>query len=244
MSRILIGEIKQINRYPIKSFSGESLNSTRIEAYGLYGDRSHALVDETKEGWDSYITAREIPQLLRYKVEFIGEGTLSDFPQVKITSPQGHTLYWDQCWIDELQSFYKNKISLIRHDPQNKENMAVDNESILLITESSLTKLESIWGGKLDPRRFRANFIISLNEGITYDDNELIGKHLTINNAEFHINEECKRCSMITMDPDNLERDASLLKTVSLEMNLNFGVYARVVKTGEVNLGDKIYITV
>jgi uncharacterized protein YcbX len=43
-----IGEIIQINRYPVKSFAGESLTTSKIEAYGVYGDRSHAFIDETK----------------------------------------------------------------------------------------------------------------------------------------------------------------------------------------------------
>jgi uncharacterized protein YcbX len=45
-----IGEILQINRYPVKSFAGERLNSVGLESYGLHGDRSHAFVDDTKEG--------------------------------------------------------------------------------------------------------------------------------------------------------------------------------------------------
>jgi len=58
-----IGKIVQINRYPVKSFAGEKLNSVGLELYGLYGDRSHAFVDDTKEGWSRYITARKIPEM-------------------------------------------------------------------------------------------------------------------------------------------------------------------------------------
>jgi hypothetical protein len=47
---------------------------------------------------------------------------------------------------------------------------------------------------------------------------------------------------MITIDPETLERDASLLKKVIAEMNLNFGVYASVKKTGQIDIGDKVYL--
>ena len=48
--------------------------------------------------------------------------------------------------------------------------------------------------------------------------------------------------TMITMDPDNYERNPLILKKVNEEMNLNFGVYASVIKVGEVNVGDKVYL--
>lgn len=40
-----IGEILEISRYPVKSFAGERLNRVELESYGIYGDRSHAFVD-------------------------------------------------------------------------------------------------------------------------------------------------------------------------------------------------------
>lgn len=47
---------------------------------------------------------------------------------------------------------------------------------------------------------------------------------------------------MITIDPDTYERDASILKKVNEEMNLNFGVYASVVEIGHACVGDMVYI--
>ncbi|WP_419872284.1 MOSC domain-containing protein [Candidatus Pristimantibacillus sp. PTI5] len=50
----------------------------------------------------------------------------------------------------------------------------------------------------------------------------------------------CDRCSMVTLDPDTLERDGTLLKKINEEMNLNFGVYASVEKTGVIHAGDQV----
>jgi MOSC domain-containing protein YiiM len=47
---------------------------------------------------------------------------------------------------------------------------------------------------------------------------------------------------MITINPDTFELDTSLLKKVKEEMNLHFGVYASVIKTGQINVGEKIYL--
>lgn len=35
----VVGEIQGINRYPVKSFAGEKLESCMIEPYGMLGDR-------------------------------------------------------------------------------------------------------------------------------------------------------------------------------------------------------------
>lgn len=45
---------------------------------------------------------------------------------------------------------------------------------------------------------------------------------------------------MITMDPDSLQKDPVLLKKLHKEFDLHFGVYASVIKTGQIRIGDKV----
>jgi uncharacterized protein len=47
---------------------------------------------------------------------------------------------------------------------------------------------------------------------------------------------------IITVNPDNAERDPSLHKTVIEERNSNFGVYASVIKTGNIHVGDEVLL--
>jgi uncharacterized protein YcbX len=96
-------------------------------------------------------------------------------------------------------------------------------------------------GKRLDKRRLRANIIVSLDEN-TFNESDWIGKRLLVGSAELQIDIYCERCSMITIDPNILERDTSLLKKVNEEMNLNFGVYASVNRTGQIQVGDKVYL--
>lgn len=242
MRTIHIGNIIQINRYPVKSFAGESIETSRIETYGLYGDRSHAFVDDTKEGWSRYITARQIPQMLGYKAELIGEGSEKKFPQVQVTSPDGRILAWNEDLLGEVQPYSRRKITRVDYNPDHPDLLAVDTGSILIITEASLRTLEEIWGKKLDKRRFRANVVVSITDD-TFGEQNWIGQRLFIGSAELQVDSYCQRCSMITIDPDNLERDPSLLKKVNKEMGLNFGVYASVIKTGQISVGEKVYVT-
>lgn len=241
LTYITVGELREIHRYPVKSFAGESLESSKIDSYGLYGDRSHAFVDVTKEGWNKYFTARHSSRMLGYKAALVGEGTVLAFPEVEVISPDGRMFHWDERLLEEIQAFSKKKLSMLSHESGSSQLLAVDTGSILIVTDRSLRELERIWGKGLDKRRFRANLVVVLSDDAP-DESEWIGKKLRVGTAELQTDSFCERCSMITIDPETLESDPTLLKTVNKELGLNFGVYASVVQTGEVNVGDKVYL--
>lgn len=236
----VIGRISEINRYPVKSFAGENLESSHIATYGLYGDRCYAFVDKTKEGWDSYVTARQIPEMLGFKASLIGEESANRFPNVLVESPDGRRFGWDTDLLNEIQTLAKPKLSMIEYSPENNL-LAVDTASLLIITDSSLRRLEAIWGKRLDKRRFRANLVVELQDDAD-DESRWLGKRLFVGNVELGIDILCERCSMITFDPDTRDRDVSLLRTVNEELNLNFGVYASVKKAGDIHLDDAVLL--
>jgi uncharacterized protein YcbX len=100
-----------------------------------------------------------------------------------------------------------------------------------------------MWGKEVDYRRFRPNLLISLKEKVPFVEETWLGKSLRIDQEiEIQLKRPCERCMIITVNPDNGERDTSLLKTVALERDNQFGVYASVVKTGDINIGDKVYL--
>ncbi|WP_238177730.1 MOSC domain-containing protein [Paenibacillus contaminans] len=239
----IVGSVREMFRYPVKSFAGERLESAcSIEPYGLFGDRLHAFIDETKEGWNSFITARGIPAMLNYRA-IIEEKSVEDGePRVIVTAPDGKEYHWDEELLQEIQRFARMKISMKSYRTESGEGTGVDDSHILIVTNRSLLKLEALWGKKLDPRRFRANLIVSLNDE-EMGEAQWIGKRLSIGSAELLIDKGCERCSMITLHPDSLERDSSLLKIVNDKLNLTFGVYASVVRTGVIAIGDEVRLT-
>lgn len=242
MSKTAVGEIKQMTRYPIKSFAGENVELSRIESYGLYGDRSHAFTDESKVGWARYFTARQAPGLLRFQAQLIGEGDAQQFPDVRVQSPDGRCHSWDEHLLEEIQALSSRKLSMLRYQPGSEELLAVDTASILIITDATVRKLERVWGKPLDHRRFRANLVIAAGDDYSINEFDWIGKRLVIGSSELKVEMPCERCSMITIDPDTLEYDTSLLRKVKEEMDLHFGVYASVSGTGQIKVGDKVYL--
>ncbi|TVY11791.1 MOSC domain-containing protein [Paenibacillus cremeus] len=235
--KAVVGEIREINRYPVKSMAGERLQACTVESYGLYGDRFCAFYVPAKTGWKSFITARTLPELLSYKAQLIGG-------QVRVLTPDGKDLGWDDDLLRELQRLTPKRISMKSYGaphPEAPELMSVDSASILIVTDRTLQQLEALWGKRLDPRRFRANLVVALDQD-AMSEGDWIGKRLAVGSAELQVDTYCERCVMITVDPDTLERDASLLRIVNEKMDLTFGVYASVKKTGDIQAGDQVIL--
>lgn len=238
---MLIGHIKEIVRYPVKSFHGESVQKSKVMDYGLYGDRSHAFLDESRPG--KYLTITQFPGLVRYQATFSGEEDSSKFPPLTVTTPDGRKMDWrDKELLKEIEKHSNRKIEPIQYSPSHVPLGAIEEEHILLVTDASLHKLKELWGNeKLDFQRFRPNLVISLIEDEPFIEENWFGKTIMIGNeVGIKINRHCERCMIITVDPESGERDASLHKTVISERNNYFGVYASVVNTGEIKVGDEV----
>lgn len=233
--QVTIGKISEINRYPIKSFAGERLETCQIEAYGMQGDRFGSFYDESKSGWWRYFTARNLPNMLTYQASY-HEG------DILIKSVDGRIFGWDDALLKEIQSQTKTPLTMSRlkdPHPELPNLLSVDGASILLLTDASLRKLESLHGKDLDHRRFRSNFVVAL-EDHACTEGEWIGRQIAIGEVELQVDSYCERCMMITLDPDTIDKEPSLLKKLNDSFDMQFGVYASVVKTGQIHLGDTV----
>lgn len=240
---MLIGHIKEIVRHPVKSFYGESIKETKIMEYGLYGDRSHAFLDETRKG--KFLTITQFPEMTRYKAKFVGEELMEEYPKVEIITPEGKVINWgDKELIKEIEHKSKRKVSLVTYTPLHVPLGAIEEEHIQLVTDASLDKLKEIWGKtEVDSRRFRPNLLISLKEKIPFIEEEWFDKRIKIGKeVEIQLKRHCERCMIITVNPNNAEQDSTLLKTIVKERNNHFGIYASVLKTGKIHIGDEVLL--
>ncbi|WP_139490239.1 MOSC domain-containing protein [Brevibacillus dissolubilis] len=236
-----VGTLVRINRFPVKSMRGERLYEAKIESYGMYGDRSHALVDEGREG--KWLTAREAPQLLGYQAEFVGETADGGFPELDVTFPTtGERYRWGSEQLTAALSKRLNRSIGLRTHTREEELLAVDEAPIHLITDASVDRLEELWGQPLDPRRFRANFWVKLDEPDAFAEHDWLSHELQIGDVVLAVNKPCPRCMMIGLDPDDQKSDKTLLQTLLYERDKNFGVYCWVAQPGEVKEGDIVYL--
>lgn len=240
---MLIGHIKEIVRHPIKSFYGESVKKTNVMKYGLYGDRSHAFLDETRPG--KYVTITQCPNMARYKAKFSGEETMHEYPLIEITTPEGKVVNWeDEGLTKQIEAESNRAVSLVKYSPTDVPIGAIELEHLQLISDASLNALQKIWGKEtLNHRRFRPNLVLALNDQIPFMEEMWFGKTLKIGKqVEIQVKRHCERCMIITVNPDNAERDSSLQKIVLNQRNNHFGVYASVMQTGEILVGDEVLL--
>ncbi len=110
----LLGHVKYIRRYPVKSMKGEDLEQARIESSGIEGDRTYAFIDvNSKNKTFQWMTARQAHEMLLYIPSFTECGTI----QVKCKDGRLFSLT-DVEFKDYLERNYGYKLSL-RYDRQS-----------------------------------------------------------------------------------------------------------------------------
>lgn len=86
---IRVGTIAEIWRYPVKSMTGERLETCRMGPAGLYGDRAWAVRDEIK---GEIRGAKKIPRLLECAARYDAEPGSSGSAEIMMTLPDGSCL--------------------------------------------------------------------------------------------------------------------------------------------------------
>lgn len=81
-----IGLLESVYRYPVKSMSGESLNSVILHVNGIPGDRAWAIRDEVRGGIRG---AKKFPELMRMSARYEHPPADAGSSPAKITLPDG-----------------------------------------------------------------------------------------------------------------------------------------------------------
>ena len=225
------GKIESLWRYPVKSLIGESLSSFEINDGGVPGDRLYAVSNLDGKFGSGKDTRRfrRIDGLFSMSAVTTENGISIDFPDGKVLTDNEPSIN------DQLSQTLGQSVTLTKED--NVPHF--DDGAIHILTTSSLSLLhDQLPECGIDPRRFRPNIVIA---GQLHDQ-ELLGKIVNIGTATLEITHKTERCRMITIDQPGLESRPEILKMVSQNFGLNFGVYARVISIGSVSVGDTVEI--
>jgi uncharacterized protein YcbX len=173
----LLGEVKEIIRYPVKSFQGEQIPETEVSQYGLLGDRTHVFIDHSRN--NKHLSAKQRPLLLGYAASYVGEELSDSF--VEVSSVEGSLYRWNDELLQEVSKKTDLKLTLFKYNDGHEELPAMDAEPMLITTESSLRQLEGMYGSSLDMKRFRPNLVIKTDEQIpSFDEFDWVGKTKSI----------------------------------------------------------------
>ncbi len=86
---MIVGRIRELWRYPVKSMIGERIDATPLGANGIPGDRAWAVRDEERGGIRG---AKKIAALMRLRARYREEPTAARVPAPEIELPGGATL--------------------------------------------------------------------------------------------------------------------------------------------------------
>ena len=228
-------------RYPVKSMQGEEIREADVGELGITGDRQWAVVDlETGLA----LTGRREPALLFARARLDGDRG------VVIELPDGSTAASD----DELSAWLGHPVELRRASlaEHGRFEIAADFEAedssewvqwdgpdgtfhdsgrtrVSLISETAMAG----WAW----RRFRANVVIDGEE------TELVDHRVRAGSAELEVVKRIDRCVMTTRpQPDGIERDLDVLRTINRERGGFLGVGALVVEPGSIAVGDELTV--
>jgi len=234
-----LGRISAIFRYPVKSMAGESLDVASLSWHGIAGDRRFAFRRLTDKGGFPWLTASKLPQLLLYK-PFGRDSNTAELLPTHVCTPDGkeYEIRSDELR-QEISSRYGSELELM-----NLRQGIFDEACISVITLGTVHGIERESGRDLDLRRFRPNLVIDTASTEPFEEDSWLGRTLTFGEgnsaAALRVTMKDERCVMINFDPDTVERDSEVMKTV-VRMNQNCaGVYGTVVTAGELRVGQVV----
>jgi uncharacterized protein YcbX len=116
-----------------------------------------------------------------------------------------------------------------------------DFPSISIINLGSHRAVENRLGRRISPGRWRANLIL---DGLdAWAERDWVGKRIRIGLAELEVRENIVRCVATSTSVATGERDTDTLGTLEEGWgHKEFGVYAVVTKTGDINQADRVEI--
>ncbi|MEO1396281.1 MAG: MOSC domain-containing protein [Cyanobacteria bacterium J06634_5] len=271
MERMLVGQLKSLWRYPVKSMQGEVLESSEVGDKGLLGDRTHALWDVKTSRVASAKNPKKWAALLDCNAKFENPPQAGDpMPPVHIELPIGTTVTSTQTninpllsdWIErEVQflSFVPESPSLDQYWPDVEgreyrdtvlelfmpEGTFFDSCPIHAITVATLERLKELYPkGDFEPCRFRPNLLIDTQAvQASFVENDWVGSVLTIGESVMlRVDTACPRCVVTTLAQGGLPQDLNILRTTAQHNDVIAGIRMSVIQGGVIRKGDSVSI--
>ena len=226
----VIGTVRELARYPVKSMAGTSVQSAYLGLHGVDGDRRFAFRRIGDNSGFPFLTAGRFPALLTYQP--IG----TDETPTHVRTPSGSELELrSEALRNEISERSGHAVELMMF-----RNGIFDDGAVSVISTSTIHAIGREAGMELDRRRMRMNIVLETENVDAFHEDAWVGASLLIGDAELSITSRDERCAMMNLHPDTGAQDARVMKAV-VRMNDNYaGVYATVVRVGPIHAGDTV----
>jgi uncharacterized protein len=234
-----IGHVEAIFRYPVKSMCGERLQAAHLGWHGLNGDRRLALRRIGDQSGVPWLTASQLPDLLRFAPQRRQDDTGADLP-THIRTPDGEQM---PVFGEDLASEVGRRHGAPVQMMQLTQGI-FDEASISVIASDTVREISRLAGLNLDARRFRPNVVVRLRRSVPFQEDEWLGGVLSFGEGDdapaIAVTMRDQRCSMVNLDPDSASPAPEVMKAI-VRMNQNHaGIYGAVVRTGRFTIGQTI----
>jgi uncharacterized protein len=158
---------------------------------------------------------------------------------VESTFPNPWTPTAEEYWPDMEGLDYRDTVT----DFDLPEGTFFDCAVVHLLTTATIDRLRELYPqGRFEVRRFRPNLVVETADGAKdFVENAWIGRTLAIGDAvRLSVSGPCPRCVMTTLPQGDLPKDPGILRTAAQHNQANVGLYAAVLRGGEVRRGDAI----
>lgn len=261
-SRTLVGHVAGLQRYPVKSMQGESLQQVSVGPDGLYGDRQFAVIDTETGRVASAKNPRKWAGLLELRAEW-REGVLivtaldstafrsdRDDLSAKLSRLLGRTitLRGTPLASDAIEIHWPDIPGLPNAGSESVEGLPTgsyfDLAPIHLLTTSALKRFRELTTGcDFDPRRFRPNIVIETLPALTgFVENHWLGRSVVIGEARLQVTSPCSRCVMTTLSQPGLSADPKVLRAAVTHNASSAGVYASTSSGGDIAVGAPVWL--
>lgn len=217
--------VREIWRYPVKSMSGERLESCAITDNGLEADRHWAFIEGSEPRVGKFFNIKQHSDLMRYRARLV-EGRL------EVTAPDGTSSGLDGA----LRTLLAESQRVVNMRHQAGANF--DDAPVHIVNLASVAAFSLEAEMRVDHRRFRANLYIEDLE--PEEETRWVGRRIRAGTAELEVIQRCVRCVVVNHDPDTTETAPRLLELLVERHDKCMGVYCRVVTPGQVAIGDLV----
>lgn len=236
-----VGTIGALYRFPVKSMGGESLQDVALAWHGFDSDRGYAFVQSGKLVRFPWLTAREVPELVRYTARLVDPSDTRK-SAVRVRTPRGEDLPVDSDILREtLEQGHGVPLHLMRLG-----RGAHDASPVSVIGLGTIRALGERIGQALDIRRFRQNIYLETTGDEPHVEDGWVGRQLIFGDgdgaARLRLVRPDPRCMIVNLDPDLGVQTPSVLREIAQSRANCAGLYASVEATGPLRVGAPVYL--
>jgi uncharacterized protein len=238
---IEIGQVEAIFRYPVKSMGGERLEVANLGWHGLDGDRRLAFRRIDDRSGFPWLSASQLPDLVRFAPQRREDGAAGDLP-THIRTPDGEEMpVFGEDLAAEVGRRYGASVQMM----QLKHGI-FDEATISVIASDTVREIGRLAGRSLDVRRFRPNVVVRSLRSVPFQEDEWLGGVLSFGEGDeapsATVTMRDIRCSMLNLDPDSASPAPEVLKAVVRVHQNTAGIYGAVTRIGRLAVGQTILL--